>query len=181
MLVALLYPNASFFGLDISSEMLETASKAMIRSGLANRVKLADGDATKFEAGLLFGQTAFDRVFISYSLSMIPDWKKAVTAALSLLRPGGELHIVDFGRQEHLSHWFRRTLRAWLARFHVEPRDSLRETLELECERLDRCLSFQTLYRGYAIHAVATDRHGADRPRADGPRGCTRTPRGAAR
>jgi S-adenosylmethionine-diacylgycerolhomoserine-N-methlytransferase len=155
MLAARRYPDARFFGLDISAEMLETAQAAVIRGGLADRVSLAAGDATGFDAEALFGQAVFERVFISYSLSMIPDWKKAITAALLALRPGGELHIVDFGRQERLPRWFGKALRAWLAKFHVEPRRSLRTTLELECGRQDRELSFQTLYRGYAVHAVA--------------------------
>jgi len=155
MLAARRYPDASFFGLDISAEMLETARVAVMRGGLADRVRLAAGDATGFDTEALFGQAAFDRVFISYSLSMIPDWRKAIAAALSVLRPGGELHIVDFGRQERLPRWFGQALRAWLAKFHVEPRQSLRLTLEVECGRRDRSLSYRTLYRGYAIHAVA--------------------------
>jgi S-adenosylmethionine-diacylgycerolhomoserine-N-methlytransferase len=156
LLAARRYPGARFFGLDISFEMLATASKAVVSDRLSDRVTLAQGDATAFDAGELFGHAGFDRVFISYSLSMIPNWKKAIAASLSVLRPGGELHIVDFGRQERLPRWFRKALRSWLAKFHVNPRDSLREILELECERQDASLSFQTLYRGYAVHAVVS-------------------------
>jgi hypothetical protein len=39
---------------------------------------------------------------ISYALSMIPDWERAIDAALAALNPGGQLHIVDFGQQEGL-------------------------------------------------------------------------------
>ena len=97
VLAARRYPQARFFGLDISAEMLETAHGAIGREGLAGRVSLARGDATGFDAETLFGMTAFDRVFISYSLSMIPGWPKALVAALGTLGPGGSLHIVDFG------------------------------------------------------------------------------------
>ena len=48
----------------------------------------------------LFGRDGFDRIFISYSLSMIPPWRRTVVAALDALAPGGSLHIVDFGEQE---------------------------------------------------------------------------------
>ena len=154
VLAARRYPQARFFGLDISAEMLETAHGAIGREGLAGRVSLARGDATGFDAETLFGMTAFDRVFISYSLSMIPGWPKALVAALGTLGPGGSLHIVDFGNQERLPRWFRRFLRAWLARFHVAPRDSLREALESESLRSGASLSFETLYRGYAVRAV---------------------------
>ena len=88
------------------------------------------GDASAFDPVELFGRAGFDRILISYSLSMIPRWRRTIVAALDALDAGGELHIVDFGRQERLPAWFRSGLRAWLARFHVTPRDSLREVLE---------------------------------------------------
>ena len=127
------FPQASFFGLDISAEMLETAAVAVGRRDLSARVRLARGDASDFDAETLFGRPGFDRVFISYALSMIPEWRRTVAAALDAVDDGGSLHIVDFGRQERLPGWFRTALRAWLAKFHVSPRDSMREVLESEC------------------------------------------------
>lgn len=156
VLAARRYPEARFLGLDISSAMLDTAAAALAREGIASRVKLAQGDATAFDLDGLFGLPAVDRVFISYSLSMIPHWQDAIAAALAALKPGGSLHIVDFGGQERLPLWFKRVLRAWLSRFHVSPRDSMRETLESACQRTGASLSFEKLYRGYAIHAVVT-------------------------
>ncbi|MGI6856833.1 class I SAM-dependent methyltransferase [Mesorhizobium sp. 1B3] len=156
VLAARRYPEARFFGLDISSAMLDTAAFAITREGIASRVKLAQGDATSFDLGELFGSRAVDRVFISYSLSMIPQWEDTIAAALTAIKPGGSLHIVDFGPQEHLPRWFKRVLRAWLASFHVSPRDSLREVLESTCQHRGASLSFETLYRGYAVHAVVT-------------------------
>jgi S-adenosylmethionine-diacylgycerolhomoserine-N-methlytransferase len=150
------YPDARFFGIDISQAMLETASAAVARHGFSGRTALAKGDATAFDANVLFGQPAFDRIFISYALSMIPGWEKTIPAALASLAPGGSLHIVDFGQQDGLPRWFRSGLRAWLAKFHVEPRDSLREVLESDCQRTGASLSFETLYRGYAVRAVVT-------------------------
>ena len=89
---------------------------------------------------------------------MIPEWQRTVTAALGALNPGGSLHIVDFGGQERLPRWFRTALRAWLGKFHVAPRDSLREVLESESQRTGATLRFETLYRGYAVDAVVTRR-----------------------
>lgn len=156
VLAARRYPEARFLGLDISSAMLDTADAALAREGIASRVKLAQGDAGAFDMGELFGIDAVDRVFISYALSMIPHWEHAVAAALAALKPGGSLHIVDFGRQEHLPRWFKRILRTWLSRFHVSPRDSMLEILESACRRTGASLSFQALYGGYAVHAVVT-------------------------
>ncbi|RWE39890.1 MAG: class I SAM-dependent methyltransferase [Mesorhizobium sp.] len=159
ILAARAYPNARFFGLDISAEMLETAGKAIDREGLSDRVVLARGDATDFDAKALFGKGRFDRVFVSYSLSMIPGWEKTVSAALAALAPTGSLHIVDFGQQEGLPRWFRALLRGWLKKFHVTPRGSLRDVLESQAERTGATFRFRTLYRGYAWLAVIKARH----------------------
>ena len=150
------YPQGEFHGLDISAEMLETAGAALGRKGLATRIRLVRGDASDFDAEALFGSAGFDRVFISYSLSMIPEWRRTVAAALDALHEGGSLHIVDFGRQEALPGWFKRGLRGWLAKFHVAPRDSMREVLEAEARRVGGRLHISSLYRGYALHAVVT-------------------------
>lgn len=150
VLAARRYPDARFFGLDISAEMLETASTAIAREGLVDRVTLAQGDATAFDAKALFGRVGFDRIFVSYSLSMIPGWEKTVSAALAALSPNGSLHVVDFGQQEGLPRWFRTLLRGWLRKFHVAPRSTLRELLESESRRTGASFRFRTLYRGYA-------------------------------
>lgn len=114
------WPKAELFGLDISAEMLKTASVK-----LQGKACLAQGDATCFDATALFGRSRFDRVILSYATSMIPDWKAAVAQAATLLNPGGCLKIVDFGEMTDL-HWAMRSmLKAWLARFHVTPRTDL--------------------------------------------------------
>jgi S-adenosylmethionine-diacylgycerolhomoserine-N-methlytransferase len=145
------YPSAKLYGLDISAEMLESA-RANFRSGSEKPI-LRVADATAFEPAE-FGTTAFDRILISYALSMIPDWEKAVEAALAALAPNGSLHIVDFGQQEHLPRWFGRLLRAWLTRFHVTPRATLHEALELRLAAADADMIFEEIGGGYAWHAV---------------------------
>ncbi|MCX7306037.1 MAG: class I SAM-dependent methyltransferase [Hyphomicrobiales bacterium] len=152
------FRDARFFGLDISAGMLETAQVAIGKRDLAARVRLARGDASDFDAEALFGRQGFDRVFISYALSMIPEWRRTVAAALDAVDDGGSLHIVDFGRQEGLPAWFKAMLRAWLAKFHVTPRDSLREVLESECRRVGASFSFDKPFRGYSVYAVVTKR-----------------------
>jgi len=150
------FSEARFHGLDISAEMLETAAVAIGKRDLSSRVSLARGDASAFDPEKLFGLAGFDRIFISYSLSMIPEWRRTIAAALEALNEGGSLHVVDFGRQERLPGWFKSALRAWLAKFHVSPRDSLREVLEAESRRAGKSLRFDSLYRGYAVHSVLT-------------------------
>lgn len=146
-----LYPTARLYGLDISAEMLVSA-RANFRGKPAEPV-LAVADATTFTAGE-FGVFGFDRVMISYALSMIPDWEKAIDASLAALKPGGSLHVVDFGQQEGLPGWFKRFLQSWLDRFHVTPRADLRQALEARLERVGGRLEFETVGRGYAWHAI---------------------------
>ena len=148
------YPNARFYGFDISKMMLETAGATLGRAGYSDRVKLALGDATNFDPNELFQVPAFDRVFISYSLSMIPPWREALQAAHEVVRPGGSLHVVDFGQQEQLPKWFKGGLRAWLRKFSVEPRAELETELRVIAEKTNSDLHFKRLFRDYAQHGV---------------------------
>lgn len=149
--VALRHPVAPLYGIDISSEMLISARRTLDRRGLASRIRLARADATRFDPAILFGVPSFSRIFFSYTLSMIPEWERALDEAVRWLQPGGELHLVDFGGQERLPRWFRGGLRRWLAAFHVTPRDGLEEVLAglpVEVRAFDRP------HRGYAQYAV---------------------------
>jgi S-adenosylmethionine-diacylgycerolhomoserine-N-methlytransferase len=148
------YPSARLFGLDISTAMLSTARGNIRSAGLEGRITLALGDATRFDAQMLFGCAAFDRAFFSYSLSMIPAWRDALRQACAIVDPnGGRLLVVDFGEQQRLPAWFQRILHAWLAKFHVTPRAELHKTLrELAMSQGGR-LTFRSLYRDYARFA----------------------------
>ena len=153
--VARRYPEAALFGIDISTEMLRTARQIVEREGLASRIRLARADATRFDPAVLFGVPSFSRIFISYSLSMIPAWESVLAQALAWVQPGGELHIVDFGGQEELPAWFRVGLRRWLALFHVSPRDRLETALASLADRRRASLCrFERPFRGYAQYAV---------------------------
>jgi S-adenosylmethionine-diacylgycerolhomoserine-N-methlytransferase len=136
--------------------MLTSAITAISRAGLTNRVRVAHGDGTAFDPQGLFGIPRFDHVMISYSLSMIPDWRGVLQAAVSHLKPGGRLHIVDFGRQERLPGIARVLLLRWLAMFDVTPRDDLEHVLSAMAGTCDASLRFERPFRGYAQYAVLT-------------------------
>jgi S-adenosylmethionine-diacylgycerolhomoserine-N-methlytransferase len=114
------WPGMRLFGLDISAEMLKSA-----HATLGEDAKLGQGDACTFDPQCLLGEPEFDRIVLSYSLSMIPDWEAALDHASGLLASGGTLHVVDFGDLAGLPRPLRRLLMAWLAKFHVEPRTAL--------------------------------------------------------
>jgi S-adenosylmethionine-diacylgycerolhomoserine-N-methlytransferase len=146
--VAKAWPEARCFGLDLSAEMLITARINVARAGLSDRIMLAEGDATAFAPDALFGEASFDRVILSYTLSMIPDWRAALAQAAAVAR--GRVDCVDFGQQERLPALFRRGLFAWLGKFDVTPRAELAAALEDVAGRDAWRASFTARYRGYA-------------------------------
>ena len=152
--IARAYPEARLFGLDVSQEMLATAAASAARAGLSARVALAQADAADFEPRDLFGHACFERVMISYALSMIPRWREALGRTLDVLSSGGSLHLVDFGDCAGLPRPFKIGLRRWLAAFDVTPRDDLRDALEaLSAERGLTCETHRWR-RAYAVLAV---------------------------
>jgi ubiquinone/menaquinone biosynthesis C-methylase UbiE len=55
------------------------------------QVRITQADATVYRP-----QAPVDCVLIAYALSMIPDWRAALSNALAMLKPGGQLAVVDF-------------------------------------------------------------------------------------
>lgn len=143
------WPGAQLFGIDISEAMLETARASVTKAGVT--ATLSQGDACDFDAQALFDRATFDRVFISYALSMIPDWKAALVQAASCVAPGGRLEVVDFGQQDRLPGLWRRALFGWLAQFHVAPRAEIGRVIAALAKETGSAGHCRSLYRGYAI------------------------------
>jgi S-adenosylmethionine-diacylgycerolhomoserine-N-methlytransferase len=153
---ARLFPAIKLFGIDISTEMLTSAITSISRRGMSSRIRVAHGDATAFDPQKLFGVGAFDHVMISYSLSMIPEWNRVLDSAILRLKPGGRLHIVDFGQQQRLPDVARKVLLRWLRLFDVTPRDDLERVLRDIAKASGADLGFERPFRGYAQYAVLT-------------------------
>jgi S-adenosylmethionine-diacylgycerolhomoserine-N-methlytransferase len=108
---------------DLCPALLEQARRRTL--GRAN-VRIVEGDATLFcPAGPV------DLVYFSYSLTMIPEWPRALANALAMLKPGGALGVVDFyvsdpeppgglARHGPLTRWF---WPSWFAHdgVHLDP------------------------------------------------------------
>ncbi len=148
---ARLYPAARLYGVDVSEAMLQTAGKSIAREGLETRIRLACADATSIDACALFGVASFDRVFISYSLSMIPAWEDVVSSALLCVAPGGALLIVDFGDFDTYPALFRKAQLAWLRRFSVKPIPSFAERVKAIADEKGFTVEAGSLYGGYAV------------------------------
>jgi S-adenosylmethionine-diacylgycerolhomoserine-N-methlytransferase len=150
------YPHARLHGLDVSEMMLRTARASVARQGLEHRIKLAVGNATAFDAAMLFGAPRFDRVFISYALSMIPAWSDVVQQAAACLAPGGALLIVDFGDFGQFPAVMQSLQRAWLKRFSVVPIPDLESRLSALAAEAGLNATAERFYGGYAIQARLT-------------------------
>ncbi|NML06845.1 class I SAM-dependent methyltransferase [Sphingomonas sp. G-3-2-10] len=156
ILAAKRWPEARFFGFDISEAMLETARKSVAKHGLSDRITLAQGDAGAFDVEHLFGLAQVDRIFMSYTLSMIPPWVEAIERGAASLARGGSLHIVDFGQYERLPALAKRLHFKSLNDFHVYPRRELPAVLTRVAEEQALSLYFTPLLRGYAWSAALT-------------------------
>jgi S-adenosylmethionine-diacylgycerolhomoserine-N-methlytransferase len=149
-----LYPHSKLFGIDISQEMLRTAGKAIVRAGLESRTRMAQADAAQFDPKKVFGREKFDRIFISYAVSMIPSWQAVMANAASCLSPGGELHVVDFGDLRDLPRWSKAALYTWLRWYHVTPRATLFHVGSEIADRHGGVAEALRLYQGFSWISV---------------------------
>lgn len=148
------YPGIRLYGLDISTEMLKTAARSLAASRHGERIALATADAKSFDPSALFGVGAFDRIFVSYALSMIPGYADVIEGAIDQLGPGGALHIVDFGRMDRMPVSARRAMTGWLQRFSVAPRRDLAQTVSEIAQRSGLHCQFRESPMGYTAHVV---------------------------
>lgn len=146
-------PNAKLYGLDASAAMLETAQAKANSSGAKNiTLKTALADDFSFDTTFDLTQP-FDKIFFSYSISMIPPWRESIENALKNLKPGGTLYIVDFYDQKDLPAAFQKLLQGWLKKFHVQFWPDLMPFIEsLETSRIGK-LTITPLFRRYSFIA----------------------------
>jgi len=152
-----LHPACELFGIDASTEMLETAEKSIRKHSLDSTIRVRQGLAEQLDYVWAFKQDEpYDALFFSYSLSMIPCWSEALDNALQYVKPGGKIYIVDFWDQQDLPRWFAAMLKKWLAMFHVFYEPKLHASLEkLHEEGVVDCQT-QGLYRRYSYIATLT-------------------------
>lgn len=91
--------NAEFFGdkldriatLEIVDICTPLLAQARERAKRIAQLRVVEADATTYRPA-----QAVDCVYFSYALTMIPDWRGAMANAISMLKPGGILGVVDF-------------------------------------------------------------------------------------
>ncbi len=110
-------PDAVVYGLDMDPEILNIARKKVEQAG--ETVFLQQGSATS----LPYLDGCFDCVFASLMLHHLvrQDKQKALQEAFRVLKPGGELHVADFGKP----HDFIMELISWAVRWVEEVHDNI--------------------------------------------------------
>lgn len=150
------YPAARFYGVDASSMMLDVAEKNLQRTLYADSIQFRQGLAEQISWSDLGLDEPLDHILFSYVLSMIPGWPAVLEHALTLLKPRGCLHIVDFSDQAAMPTWFKTSLLTWLTWFNVHPEPKILQSLEefaamsgakLKARHLPGRYAFLALYR----------------------------------
>ena len=100
--------------IDLCPALLDQARQRA--RGHAN-IEVAEADAAHWRPAL-----PVDRVLLSYSLSMMPDWPDVLDNAHAMLAPGGLIGVVDFRLPHHgPGRWF---WRAWFSHDGVHLTDA---------------------------------------------------------
>lgn len=120
-------------------------------------VQVVQGDVTDFNLQGLPKPGTADLVTISYSLVMIPDWKKALEQAKRLLKPEtGILAICDFTIvPDKQAPWSRAFWKRTFEKDHVFLNEDHLPTLQANFEELESNYGFGTLpYTPPALQAA---------------------------
>jgi S-adenosylmethionine-diacylgycerolhomoserine-N-methlytransferase len=78
----------SFELVDLCPALLAEARKRAVRHP---NVQVVEADAARYRP-----ESPADCVIFSYSLTMIPEWRAALDNAVTILKPDGQLAVVDF-------------------------------------------------------------------------------------
>jgi S-adenosylmethionine-diacylgycerolhomoserine-N-methlytransferase len=91
--------NVDFFGARLaqlrSLQLVDLCAALLDRARIRTR-ELPNVEVIMDDACAWRPDAQVDAVYFSYSLSMIPDWFRAIDNALAMLKPGGRLGVVDF-------------------------------------------------------------------------------------
>lgn len=147
--IARLHPQARFIGLDASSKMLDHAQATLARCHIDN-VTLQQGDICRLGA---FADASLEAVVSTLSLHHLPDLASLEACFREIrrvLKPGGGLFLVDFGRfRRRQTQEFFATDRAELqpVLFTEDYRNSLRAAFSVD----EFCRAAQSLGAGFEV------------------------------
>jgi betaine lipid synthase len=104
--------NTKVYLCDLSDALLQMARERVMELGLAPQVVLVEGDINS-EATKKKLPKQVDLVTCSYCVTMIPDWRQALKTMSDLVKPGGNLALIDFITREGADRRFDQKLYKW--------------------------------------------------------------------
>ena len=87
-------PGGSITGVDASPQMLRQAQLRAAAAGWDN-VRLIEADATMLDSDSPHFDADFDAAISTYALSLMPNWRRAVSVMIDATRLGGRVAVVD--------------------------------------------------------------------------------------
>jgi ubiquinone/menaquinone biosynthesis C-methylase UbiE len=104
MLIKRLHPDVEVVGIDPDPKALLRARRKAARAGGGVGMQFDQG----FGDDLPYAEASFDRVFSSFMFHHLPTDEKGKTlrAVRRVLKPGGELHLLDFEGPADHAHGF---------------------------------------------------------------------------
>ena len=102
------------FGIDLSKDMLDRAASKVALGETRAEIDLAVMDACR----LGFRDTSFDAVAAQYVITLVPDAEAALDEFARVLRPGGEIILVNhIGAEKGIVAWWEKTVAPIAKRF----------------------------------------------------------------
>lgn len=102
------FPAAHITALDLTPAMMEIGRSKVAAAGYNERIEFVEGNAQ----ALPFSDHSFDAVTCAFGFRNFPNKQKALEEAARVLKPGGELLVLELFRME--SHFFARLTSCWL-------------------------------------------------------------------
>lgn len=87
----------SITGIDIATNMLAVGREKIERAGKTGRIILETGDAEAIK----HPDASFDLVMVAYGIRNFQDLSTGLSEMLRVLRPGGELLVLEFARPKN--------------------------------------------------------------------------------
>ncbi|HEY3301551.1 MAG TPA: methyltransferase domain-containing protein [Methylophilaceae bacterium] len=107
---------------DLCPSLLKIARQ---RSQHRSNVKVTEADACTYQP-----EIPVDCVIFSYSLTMIPDWQSALNNAMTMLKSGGKIAVVDFTLSERQGGLISAFWRKWFSHDGVHLNPAQRHSLQ---------------------------------------------------
>lgn len=94
-------------GIDLAPEMLEKARERVDEQGLTNVAGLYEMDASNLQ----FADNSFDTVVAMYVITVVPDPAKVMQELSRVVKPGGQIMLVNhFSQEDGVRGWVERRM-----------------------------------------------------------------------